>query len=204
MNTVITISRQFGSGGRLIGKLLAQKLSIPYYDKEIIFKAAEKSGLASGFIEENEQKRKSFYTYPVPNALWGIAPNNFDSFEAKIYAAEAEVIENCAKGGACVIVGRCADYVLRGKAKCLNVFVYADDSARVKRVMEVYGDAPNEKKAQKLIRDTDRLRSRHYRYYTDNEWGKSSEYDICVNSATIGIEKCVDMLANVYVAIDAE
>jgi cytidylate kinase len=94
--------------------------------------------------------------------------------------------------------------VLRGKAKCLNVFVYADDSARIKRVMEVYGDAPNEKKAQKLIRDTDRLRSRHYRYYTDNEWGKSSEYDICVNSATIGIEKCVDMLANVYVAIDAE
>ena len=86
----------------------------------------------------------------MPNARWGIAPNNFDSFEAKIYAAEAEVIENCAKGGACVIVGRCADYVLRGKAKCLNVFVYADDSARIKRVMEVYGDAPNEKKAQKL------------------------------------------------------
>lgn len=204
MNTVITISRQFGSGGRLIGRLLAQKLNIPFYDKEIILKAAEKSGLASGFIEENEQKRKGFYAYPMPSARWGVAPATFDSFEAKIYAAEADVIEQCAADGACVIVGRCADYVLRGKAKCLNVFVCADEAERIKRVMEVYGDAPTEKKAQRLVRDTDRLRARHYEFYTESKWGKSTEYDITINSATFGIEKCVDALAAAYRAFDAE
>lgn len=204
MNTVITISRQFGSGGRLIGKLLADKLGIPFYDKEIIIKAAEKSGLATGFIEENEQKRKSFYAYPVPPARWGVNPSSFDSFEAKIYAAEAEAIENCAKSGSCVIVGRCADYVLKGKANCINIFVYADEEDRIKRVMEVYGDAPTAKKAQKLIREKDRQRARHYRYYTDNEWGKSTEYDVCVNSATIGIDNCVEMLASMYKSVTAK
>ncbi|MCM1306887.1 MAG: cytidylate kinase-like family protein [Bacteroides sp.] len=204
MNTVITISRQYGSGGRLIGKLLAERLEIPFYDKEIILQAAEKSGLAAGFIEENEQKRKSFDLYPVANVRWGIAPNSFDSFEAKIYAAEADAIENCAKRGACVIVGRCADYVLKGKAKCLNVFIHADDDERIRRVIEEYKEAPNEKKAQKLLRDIDRNRARHYEYYTDAHWGKASEYDLCLNSSSLGVEKCIDILAATYRAYDAE
>lgn len=202
MNTVITISRQFGSGGRLIGKLLAQKLDIPFYDKEIIIKAAEKSGLAKEFIEENEQKRK-FSSYAIPASTWGGAAwANLDNFEAKIYAAEADAIEQCAKRGACVIVGRCADFVLKGKAKCLNVFVYADADERAKRVMSVYGDAADEKKAQKLIKDMDKLRARHYRYYTDAEWGASENYDLCINSAAFGVDKCVEMLAAAYLAYD--
>ena len=205
MNTVITISRQFGSGGRLIGKLLAKKLNIPFYDKEIIFKAAENSGLAKEFIAENEQKRKGFSSYAIPTSMWGgMAWSNLDNFEAKIYAAEAEAIEHCAKGGACVIVGRCADYVLKNKVKCLNVFVFADDEERVKRVIEVYGDAKDKKKAQKLVRDTDKTRAKHYRYYTDAEWGSASNYDICVNSAVFGIDKCVEMLEAAYKAFDNE
>ena len=201
MNTVITISRQYGSGGRIIGKLLAEKLGIPFYDKEIILQAAEKSGFAAGFIAENEQKRKSFDVYPVMPSRWGVYPS-FDSFEAKIYAAEAEAIENCAKLGSCVIVGRCADYVLKGKANCINVFVHADDRDRVKRVIEEYGEAPTEKKAQKLLRDTDRNRARHYEYYTDAHWGKATEYDICINSSAFGIEKSVEMLAATYRILD--
>ena len=164
--------------------------------------AAEKSGLAAGFIEENEQKRKSFDVFPVPSTRWGIAPNSFDSLEARIYAAEADAIEHCAKNGACVIVGRCADYVLKGKAKCLNVFVHAEDSDRIKRVVEEYNEAPTVKKAQKLLRDVDRNRARHYEYYTDSHWGKASEYDICINSSTLGIERSADMLVATYRAFD--
>ena len=202
MNTVITISRQYGSGGRLIGKLVAEKLGIPFYDREIILQAAEKSGLAAGFIEENEQKRKSFDVFPMTSVRWGITPHSFDSLEAKIYAAQADAIENCAKQGACVIVGRCADYVLKGKAKCLNVYVHAEDDDRVKRVLEEYEEAPTAKKAQKLLRDVDRNRARHYEYYTDSHWGRANEYDICINSSTLGIEKSADMLVATYRAYD--
>lgn len=203
MNTVITISRQFGSGGRLIGKLLAERLGIAFYDKEIIVKAARNSGLAKEFIEENEQKSKGFSSFIVPTSPWGgMQWNNFENLEAKIFASEADVIENCARESACVIVGRCADYVLRNKAKCLNVFIYADDAERVKRVVEVYGIADDEKKAQKLIRDTDKSRARHYRYYADAEWGGANNYHLCINSAVFGIERCVDMLEAAYKAFD--
>ncbi len=203
MDTVITISRQFGSGGRLIGKLLAQKLNIPFYDKEIIVKAAENSGFAKEFIADNEQKHSGFASYAIPTSAWGgISWSNLDNFEAKIYAAEANAIERLAKQGACVIVGRCADHVLKDKVKCLNVFVFADDEERIKRVIDVYGDATDRKKAQKLLRDKDKSRARHYRYYTDAEWGDAANYDLCVNSAVFGIDKCVEMLAAAYLAFD--
>lgn len=203
MNTVVTISRQFGSGGRLIGKLLAERLGVPFYDKEIIEKAAQNCGFAEGFIKDNEQKRKGFASYTMPVSVLGTgAFANFDNFEARIYAAEAEAIETFANGGACVIVGRCADYVLRNKRKCMNVFVFADTDSRVKRVIEVYKDAPDERKAQKLVRDTDKLRARHYRYYTDSEWGSASNYHLCIDSALFGIDNCVEMLASAYKAYD--
>ncbi|MDE6060824.1 MAG: cytidylate kinase-like family protein [Clostridia bacterium] len=205
MNTIVTISRQFGSGGRLIGKLLAKKLNIPFYDKEIIEHAAENSGLAKEFIKENEQKRKGFASYPVPVSAWGgVSYVGFDNLEAKIYAAEASAIESFAKGGACVMVGRCADYVLKDDYKCLNIYVYADMESRIKRVIEVYNAAPDKRKAQKLIRETDRLRARHYRYYTESDWGSAENYHLCIDSALFGIENCVDMLAAAYKAYDSQ
>ncbi|MDE6302426.1 MAG: cytidylate kinase-like family protein [Clostridia bacterium] len=203
MNTVITISRQFGSGGRLIGKLLAERLGIPFYDKEIIEHASQNSGLAEEFIKENEQKRKGISSYAIYATAWGgKAWNNFDNLEAQIYAAEAQAINDFAKHGACVIVGRCADYVLKKRDNCLNVFIHADMDSRVKRVMEVYGDADSVKKAEKLIRDTDKLRARHYRYYTDTEWGNSDNYHLCVNSAAFGVDRCVEMLISAYQEFD--
>ncbi len=204
MNTVITISRQFGSGGRLIGKMLARKLGIPFYDKEIIEQASEKSGLAQEFIKENEQKRKGISSYAIPTSAWGGAWSNFDNLEARIYASEAEAIEKFAKQGPCVIVGRCADYVLKGKYRCLNVFIHSDTESRIKRIIEVYGDAKDKKKAQKIIKDADKSRARHYKYYTDAEWGGASNYHLCVNSAAFGVDRCVELLAESYAKFDAE
>lgn len=205
MNTVVTISRQFGSGGRLIGKMLAQRLGVPFYDKEIIVQAAQNCGFAQEFIEDNEQKRNGLSSFSVSPAWIGIAPANcFDNFEAKIFAAEANAIESFACNGACVIVGRCADYVLRDNYDCLNVFVYADIDSRIKRVLEVYNDATDVKKAQKLIRDKDKNRARHYKYYTDTEWGKACNYDLCIDSAKFGIDACVDLLFEAYKMYDGK
>lgn len=202
-NIVITISRQFGSGGRLIGKQVADKLGIAFYDKEIIELAAQKSGFASDFIRENEQKLKALSGYGVTSPLWGSGVwGNLENFESRIYAAEAETIEHIAAQGPCVIVGRCADYVLRDKCNCLNVFIYADLNSRVKRIIEVYKEADDERKALKLARDTDRLRARHYRYYTDAEWGEIDSYHMCLDSARLGTERCVDVLAQAYKLMD--
>ncbi len=203
MDTIITISRQFGSGGRLIGKMLAEKLGIPFYDREIIVKAAQNCGFAREFVEDNEQKRNGIASFAVAPAWIGISPaNSFDNFEAKIFAAEAGAIESFAHGGACVIVGRCADYVLKNKFDCLNVFVYADSASRVKRVVEVYKDASDVKKAQKLVRDKDKFRARHYKYYTENEWGGASNYNLCIDSGKLGIDACVSILYEAYVQYD--
>ncbi len=203
MKTILTISRQFGSGGRLIGRLVAEKLGIPFYDREIIDLAAQKSGFASEFIKENEQKLKGLSTYAHTAPLWGGGLwGNFDNFESRIYAAEAEAIEHYASLGGCVIVGRCADYVLKDKAECLNVFIHADIESRAKRVIEVYHDESDEKRAQKLVRDADRLRARHYRYYTDAEWGDSANYHISLDSAKLGIEKCVELLVRAYQVVE--
>lgn len=196
---VITISRQFGSGGRLIGKMAADRLGIAFYDKEIIELSAEKSGFASDFIKENEQKLKALSTYAVTSPFWGSGVwGNLENFESRIYAAEAETIEHVAEQGSCVIVGRCADYVLKDRCECLNVFIHADIDSRVKRIIEVYNEANDERKAMRLARETDRLRARHYRYYTDAEWGDMGSYMLCLDSAKLGIDQCVELLVKAY------
>ncbi len=203
MNTVITISRQYGSGGRFIGRLLADELGIPFYDKEIIAEASENSGFAQGFIQENEQKMKSMSSFAFMPSMWsGNIVNSFENVESKIYACEADAIEKFAKAGACVIVGRCADYVLRDKVKCLNVFIHADMPERVERIINMYHRADDAKKAERLIKENDRMRARHYRYYTDSEWGDCKNYHITLNSTAIGVEKCAQILKNAYLEFD--
>lgn len=205
MNTILTISRQFGSGGRLIGKQVAARLGVPFYDREIIDLAAQKSGYASEFIKENEQKLKGLSAYAPTAPLWGSGIwGSFENIESNIYAAEADAMEHYASLGGCVIVGRCADYVLRDKYPCLNVFIHADIASRAKRVMEVYKDETDEKRALKRIRDIDRLRARHYRYYTDAEWGNAANYHISLDSARLGEEHCVELLVEAYKLFDGE
>ena len=205
MDAVITISRQFGSGGRLIGRMLADKLGIPFYDKEIIDQAAKTSGFAKEFIEDNEQKMKSLGTIAMATPAWlGGVWTSLENFESRIYAAEAEAVEEFAKQGACVIVGRCADSILKGKCDCFNVFIHGHLEDRVQRVLKYYKLENDEKRAAKLILSTDKQRARHYRYYTDAEWGDPDNYHICLDSASMGVEKSVDILATAYKLYCAE
>ena len=205
MNTIITISRQYGSGGRFVGKLLAEELNIPFYDKEIIAMASEDSGFAQGFIKENEQKMKGISSIAFTASMWGgNLVNNFENIESKIYACEADAIEKIAKNGPCVIVGRCADYVLKDKYKCLNVFIHADMPSRVERVIKVFRRTDDVKKAEKLIKENDRMRARHYRYYTDSEWGEANNYHITLNTSAIGVENCAKILKEAYLRSDEQ
>lgn len=205
MNTIITISRQYGSGGRFVGKLLADELGIPFYDKEIIAMASEDSGFAQEFIKENEQKMKGLSSFAFTSGVWGAnLVGSFENIEAKIYACEADAIEKIAKQGACVIVGRCADYVLKDKYKCLNVFIHADMCSRVERVINVFRRTDDVKKAGRLIKENDRMRARHYRYYTDNEWGDAKNYHITLNTSAIGVENCAKILKEAYLRFDEQ
>lgn len=203
MKTIVTISRQYGSGGRFIGRLLADELGIPFYDKEIIAQASEKSGFAQEFIKENEQKMRGIAAFAFTPSVWNPnLINNFENIESRIYSSEADAIEQFAKQGACVIVGRCADYVLKDKYKCLDVFIHADMKDRVERVINVYRRADDPKKAERLIKENDRMRARHYRYYTDSEWGESDNYHITLNSTVIGVENCAKILKEAYLQYD--
>ncbi len=205
MNTIITISRQYGSGGRFVGKLLAEELNIPFYDKEIIAMASEDSGFAQGFIKENEQKMKGISSFAFTASMWGgNLVNNFENIESKIYACEADAIEKIAKNGPCVIVGRCADYVLKDKYKCFKVFIHADMPSRVERVIKVFRRTDDVKKAERLIKENDRMRARHYRYYTDSEWGEANNYHITLNTSAIGVENCAKILKEAYLRFDEQ
>lgn len=201
MDTIITISRQYGSGGRFVGRLLADELGIPFYDKEIIAMAAEDSGLASEFISENEQKMKGISAVSFATSPWGGVNlvNSFESIESRIFAFEANAIEKIARQGSCVIVGRCADYVLKNKAHCLNVFIHADMPSRVDRVINVFKRTDDRKKAERLIKENDRMRARHYRYYTDSEWGDCTSYQLTLNTAELGVEGCTRIIKQAYI-----
>lgn len=190
MNTIITIGRELGSGGRTIGKLVASKIGIPYYDRDLIDKAAEKSGLAASFIESNEQKSSLFYQLGMGMSYGFSAkiPSLFD----QIYIAQAKVINELADKGACVIVGRCADYILKERRNLLRIFIYADIERRVERAIQSYGMP--EQSAKKEIQKSDNERARHYNIFTDRIWGDRANYDLLLNSARIGIEQCAEMI----------
>ncbi len=205
MNTIITISRQYGSGGRFVGKLLADELGIPFYDKEIIAMASEDTGFAQDFIKENEQKMRGLTSFGITPGMWsGNLVNNFENMESKIYACEADVIDKIAQKGACVIVGRCADYLLKDKYKCLNVFIHADMPSRVERVIKVFERTDDPKRAERIIKENDRMRARHYRYYTDSEWGDAKSYHITLNTTAIGVENCAKILKEAYLRFDEQ
>lgn len=205
MKTIVTISRQYGSGGRFIGKLLADELGIPFYDKEIIAQASENSGFAQEFIKNNEQKMRGISSFAFTPSVFGAnMVSNFENIESRIYSSEADAIEKFAKQGACVIVGRCADYVLKEKYKCLDVFIHADMKDRIDRVINIYRRTDDAKKAERLIKENDRMRARHYRYYTDAEWGESDNYHITLNSTAIGVENCARILKEAYLRFDEE
>lgn len=190
---IITISREFGSGGKYIGILVAKKLGIPFYDKDIIEKIAAESGFVDEFIKRVSEyaPSKSIFAYSFigRNAVG-------ESIEDKIFAIQKKVICELAEKGPCVIVGRSADYILKKKFDTLNVFIYADMAEKIKRTMSFKG--VNEKQAQKLIKDTDKKRSINYKYYTGQDWGDRTNYMLMLNSTELGVEKTADFIAQIY------
>ena len=190
-NRVITISREFGSGGRTIGKKTAEKLNIPCYDSQLIQKIAAESGFNEEYIKEaGEYAPGGFLSSALSHR--GIAITNEDY----IWEIQCRTITDLAQQGPCVIVGRCADYILRDKADCLKVFIHADLDFRAKRIVEVYGE--REQSPQQRLKDKDKRRAAYHRFYTDMKWGHAQNYDLTLNSGTLGIENCVNTITQLY------
>ena len=182
---IITISREFGSGGRFIGEEVAKKLGIAYYDKSIIGQIAEKSGLSQEYIQESAElaPKKGLFAY----ALAGRDITG-RSVEDMVYEAQRKVILGLAEKEPCVIIGRNADYILKDRDDVLNVFIHGDMPEKIKRITGLYN--VKEKEAVKMMADTDKRRRTNYNFYTDQNWGKASNYTLCLNSSQLGYDRC--------------
>ena len=184
----ITISREYGSGGRYIGQLVADKLGIKLYDKEFIEKVAEKTGFSEEYIESNEQKRDAL---AVLNNGFYSEFNNSD----ELFIEESKLIKEVAEKESCVIIGRCADFILKDMKNVIKVFIYSDMENKIKRATEIYG--LDKAKAEKEIKRIDKQRANHYKYYTEKEWNDSANYDISINSDTLGVEKTAELICQI-------
>ena len=186
-HVVITVSREYGSGGRYVGRLIADKLGIKFYDKEIITKLAETTGLSEEYIENNEQKRDA--TAILNNGFY-MGLDNAD----ELFVKETELIKELAAKDSCVIIGRCADFILKDEKNVIKVFVYSGMEDKIKRATQIY--EYEEDKAKKEIERIDKLRANHYKHYTDKDWKDFSNYDICINSDLLGVEKSADVICD--------
>lgn len=195
-NVVFTIGRQFGSGGRQVGKTLAQKLGIPFYDKELIAISARDSGLSEALFSNADEKATSsiFYSlvmgnYPMASGALGVTEMPLND---QLFLIQSKTIKRLASEGSCVIVGRCADYILRDMDNVVNVFIHADLKNRVERAIRVY-EVP-ENKAEDVCLKTDKQRANFYNYYSDRKWGMCRTYDLSLDSGMLGIEGCAEQI----------
>lgn len=184
---IITVAREYGSGGRYVGRLIADKLGIKFYDKDFIQKVAEETGLSEEYIENHEQKRDSLAGL---NNGYYFGLNNAD----ELFLQEAELIKKVADKESCVIIGRCADFILQDRKNVIKVFVYSNMEDKIKRATEIYGF--DKVKAEREIKRINKLRANHYKYYTEKEWGNHANYDMCINSDTLGVEGSADLICN--------
>ena len=190
-NRIITISREFGSGGHTIGKQAAAALGIPCYDGEPVQKIAEQSGFDPSYIGDNGE-----------DALGGaivsafshrrVGPNTADY----LWTIQYRIISDLAQKGPCIIVGRCADYILRDKAGCLRVFIHADEDFLARRILKEYGE--REQPVAQRLREKDKRRAAYHRFYTDMKWGYAKNYDLTLNSGTLGIDRCAEIIVGLF------
>ena len=192
---IITISREFGSGGRTIGHLVAQKLGIPFYDKELVDQIALESGFAPKFVEEHGEHApgKSLLSYAfaaqgVPGVMNGLSTADF------LWNIQCGVILQLADKGPCVIVGRNADYILKDREDCLHVYIHADIPFRTDRIVHLYGES--EKSPEVRLLEKDKRRKVNYHHYTGRNWGTAQNYNICLDSGSIGVEACADIIVS--------
>ncbi len=186
MNFIITIGRQYGSGGRFIAKKLAEELNIKFYDNELLASAASESGLSNHVIESYDEKKDGFFS--------GVVPSTFSvdlSLGQKVFLAQFEAIKKVADTESAVIVGRCADYVLQDRTNVVNIFITAPLKERVERAVKYYNI--DSKKAENTIIKMDKKRASYYNFYSDRKWGKADTYDLCISSS-VGIDESVQII----------
>lgn len=197
MNTpkkVITISREFGSGGRTIAKDVAEKMGYAYYDKELIKEVAEKTGFDPKYVEENSEDASGA---PLFSFTGSVLPGTLGAMDGMstadyLWVMQRRIILDLAQKGNCVIVGRCADYILKERTDTLNVFIHADLSQRAERIVRLYGDS--EVKPEERLKTKDKKRKANYKHYTEREWGDSHNYDLCLDSGRIGLASCSTLI----------
>ncbi|MGI5893259.1 MAG: AAA family ATPase [Candidatus Merdivicinus sp.] len=195
--TIITISRQYGSGGRFIGRKLAEALDIPFYDKEIILRAAEESGLSREVLEQLEEKPTNslLYSLSLNAGLFRggtVAPEL--PLSDRVFLVQSDAIRKMADQGPCVIVGRCSEYVLRGRPDCVNIYLYSNMDDRIARATTYYGLSPEN--AKEKLTKMDKKRAAYHNFYTGMKWGQAENYDLAINTATLGIDGTVELIRN--------
>ena len=194
-NLVITIGREYGSGGRLIARKLAESLNIPFYDKELISLAAKKSGFAESYVQEVDQKPTKSFLYNFYMSTQAM------TLPDQVFLAQSEAIREAGRKGSCVIVGRCAGYVLQGIVDCLKVFIYAPMEERIQRVKEEY--QVEAKDYRNLILRKDKERAAYHNYFTTEKWGKCQNYDLSINS-TVGIDTAAKLIETLFLDLQAK
>jgi len=192
---IITISREFGSGGHTVGQMVAERLGIPFYDKELVDQIAVESGFAPKFVEEHGEHSpsSSLFSYAfapqgIPGVMNGLSTADF------LWSIQCNVILQLAEKGPCVIVGRNADYILKDRPEAMHVFVYADVPFRAERIVKRYGESNKSPEAR--LNEKDKRRRVNYQHYTGRTWGQAQNYNMCLDTGTLGIEQCVDIISN--------
>ncbi len=192
---IITISRQFGSGGRSIGKAVAEKLGYAYYDSELVAKVAEETGFDPEYVADAGEYApgKSMFSYAFTSQSHGGSSGTMNASDY-LWATQCKIILDIAEKGNCVIVGRCADYILKDRVDCLNVFVYADKQYRAKRIVELYG--VRDKSPEKRLDEKDSRRKVNYKYFTGRTWGVAENYHLSIDSSFFGQERAAEIIAD--------
>lgn len=196
MNTVITIGRQFGSGGREIGEKVANHFNIKCWDKELLSRAAKESGFCEEMIQNHDERPTNSFLYNLVMDTYSFGYNNSHFVDMpishKVFLAQFETMQKIAQEGPCVLVGRCADYALNDVKNCLHLFIYGDEDSKTERVMKKY-DIPLQK-AKDMINKKDKQRQSYYNYYSSKRWGHAESYDLCINSNVLGIDGTVNLI----------
>lgn len=198
MNTIITIGRQFGSGGREIGMKVAEHFGIKFYDKELLTRAASESGFAQEMIQDHDERPTTSFLYNLVMDTYSFGYNSSSFVDMpishKIFLAQFDTIKKIADEGPCVIVGRCADYALADYKNVLNIFIHADEEDKIERVLERYDDVTSRDKALEMLLKKDKQRQSYYNYYSSKKWGRSDTYDLTINSSVLGIDGSVKLI----------
>ncbi len=198
MNTLITIGRQFGSGGREIGERVAKHFGIPCYDKELLSKAAQNSGFCEEMIHQHDERPTNSFLYNLVMDTYSFG-YNASSFvdmpiSQKVFLAQFDTIKKLADEGPAVFIGRCADSALSDRKNVINIFIQANEEFRVREIMHRYSDIDTQQKAIDMMNKKDKQRQSYYNYYTSKKWGRSDTYDLCINTAMLGLEGTAQLI----------